>query len=101
MIILAMAMKGLIGSGRSSTKRRQPHRRCQRRRRRYPLPRKKRNPTAVLPTAMPDNSPGPYRKEIEVLAPVRAYNEAAQERFVDNMYSGVRLVRESQGLLPA
>ena len=55
-----------------------------------PSPRKKRNPTAVLPTAMLDNSPDPYRKEIEVLAQVRAYNEVAQKRFVDNVYMSIQ-----------
>ncbi|PWW77924.1 P-loop containing nucleoside triphosphate hydrolase protein [Tuber magnatum] len=55
-----------------------------------PSPRKKRNPTTALPTAMLDNSPDPYRKEIEVLAQVRAYNEVAQKRFVDNVYMSIQ-----------
>lgn len=55
-----------------------------------PSPRKKRNPTAALPAAMLDNSPDPYRKEIEVLAQVRAYNEVAQKRFVDNVYMSIQ-----------
>jgi hypothetical protein len=55
-----------------------------------PSPRKKRNPAAPLPSAMLDNSPDPYRKEIEVLAQVRAYNEVAQKRFVDNVYMSIQ-----------
>ncbi|RPA91160.1 P-loop containing nucleoside triphosphate hydrolase protein [Choiromyces venosus 120613-1] len=55
-----------------------------------PSPRKKRNPATNLPAAMMDNSPDPYRKEIEVLAQVRAYNEVAQKRFVDNVYMSIQ-----------
>lgn len=55
-----------------------------------PSPRKKRNPAAPLPSSMLESSPDPYRKEIEVLAQVRAYSEVAQKRFVDNVYMSIQ-----------
>lgn len=55
-----------------------------------PSPRKKRNPAGPLPSSMLESSPDPYRKEIEVLAQVRAYSEVAQKRFVDNVYMSIQ-----------
>jgi hypothetical protein len=54
-----------------------------------PTPRKKRNPPPQSAVTM-DNFPDPYRKEIEVLAQIRAYNEVAQKRFVDNVYMSIQ-----------
>lgn len=50
-------------------------------------PRKRRT---LQPLPIRENQPDPYRKEIEVLAQVRAYNEVAQKRFVDNVYMSIQ-----------
>lgn len=42
------------------------------------------------PPPMRENQPDPYRKEVQVLAQVRAYNEVAQKRFVDNVYMSIQ-----------
>lgn len=50
-------------------------------------PRKKK---IAPPPPVLDNQADPYRKEIEVLAQVRAYNEIAQKRFLDNVYMSIQ-----------
>ncbi|KAL0640425.1 hypothetical protein Q9L58_000393 [Maublancomyces gigas] len=50
-------------------------------------PRKKRGP---LPISVREGEPDPYKKEIGVLATVKAYSEVAQKRFVDNVYMSIQ-----------
>lgn len=50
-------------------------------------PRKKRGPP---PTPVREDQPDPYKKEIGVLASVKAYSEVAQKRFVDNVYMSIQ-----------
>ncbi|KAL7276404.1 hypothetical protein RUND412_000609 [Rhizina undulata] len=49
---------------------------------------KKKTPAAV--GMLKEDMLDPYRKEINVLAQVRAYNEIAQKRFVDNVYMSIQ-----------
>lgn len=50
-------------------------------------PRKKRGPPLV---SVREGQPDPYKKEITVLAGVKAYSEVAQKRFVDNVYMSIQ-----------
>lgn len=52
-------------------------------------PRKRRVHQAVL-SAPRENQPDPYKKEVGVLAQVKAYSEVAQKRFVDNVYMSIQ-----------
>lgn len=45
---------------------------------------------AHVPLPIPENQPDPYKKEIGVLACVKAYSEVAQKRFVDNVYMSIQ-----------
>lgn len=44
----------------------------------------------ALPPPVRENQPDPYKKEIGVLADVKAYSEIAQKRFVDNVYMSIQ-----------
>lgn len=44
----------------------------------------------ALPPPVRENQPDPYKKEICVLADVKAYSEIAQKRFVDNVYMSIQ-----------